>query len=237
MSGMDVSAEIIMDVSGRAMSVAEVEAASKHVAVVGGFNNVHHLASGSGAPTASQNGKSFPGRGHKCGRAVKPQHNRNLSSYNNFFAAKQRIAKESIVVNRHGLCGCKKVALSGTETVLDLFVYDGFPATECGFELFISPTMKRLDRNRTIRSYGIKDGANIYLLPVNKPKKFEPLEESLKKIRVMEHQQMLLDGIVMSAACEEYEHNVVAIGDEWDLYSTDDEGLYDDSDCGDDSFY
>ena len=234
MSGMDVPSGIIMDVSGRAMSVAEVEAASKHVDVVGGFNNVHHLARGSGAPTASQNGKSFPGRGHKCGRAVKPQmldEDNYTPSQKAFFAAMRRNGKKesveeevsTIVVNRHGLCGCKKVALSGTETVLDLFVYDGFPATECGFELFISPTMKRLDRTRTIRSYGIKDGANIYLLPVNKPKKFEPLEESLKKIRVMEYQQMLLDGIVISAACEEYELTVD---------STDDEGL--DSDSTDD---
>ena len=201
MSGMDLPMKIVMDVSGRTMSASEVEAASKHVAVVSGFNNVHHLARGSGVPSASQNVKSFPESGHCCGRAVKPQHKTHLSSYKNVFAAKKMIAKEPIVVNRHGFNGaCKKVALSGTETVLDLFVNDGdMPATDRGFELFISPTMKRLDRNRTIRSYGIKDGANIYLLPVNIPKGFEPLEESLRKIRRMEHQQMIFDGLVVNA--------------------------------------
>lgn len=102
--------------------------------------------------------------------------------------AQQSIANETIVVNMHGLTGLKKVVISGTETILDLFNVD--PVTGY-FELFLSPTMKRLDRARTIGSYGIKDGANIYLLPVNRPKKFEPLEESLRKIWTMEHQQMI----------------------------------------------
>ena len=94
------------------------------------------------------------------------------------------IAKDKIVVNRHGIIGFKKVVLSSTATILDLFNFDPVPGY---FELFLFPTMKRLDRTRTIGSYGIKDGANIYLLPVNRPKKFEPLEESLRKIWMMEH--------------------------------------------------
>ena len=66
--------------------------------------------------------------------------------------------------------------------------------------------MKRLVRTRTIGSYGIKDGANIYLVPVNNPNKFEPLEESLKKISVMEREQMLLDKMAARRQSRVYEH-------------------------------
>jgi hypothetical protein len=104
----------------------------------------------------------------------------------------------TVCVNRWGLTGCNKVYLNETDTILDLFVDDGFSANDRSFELFISPTMKRLDRTRTIGSYGIKDNANIYVLPVNTPKPFEPLEESLMKIVRMEYQQQLLDEIAMS---------------------------------------
>jgi hypothetical protein len=114
-------------------------------------------------------------------------------------------------VNVHGLCCVYKFQVKKTDTVGDLLgtVWNSNcseksvlcvrkhspPIQPLLFELFISPTMKRLDRTRSIGSYEIQEGATIYLLPVNAPKEFEPLEDSIRKIWMMEHQQMILDGL------------------------------------------
>tara|TARA_Y100000591_G_C21774073_1_gene667212 strand:- start:294 stop:872 length:579 start_codon:yes stop_codon:yes gene_type:complete len=115
---------------------------------------------------------------------------------------------DEFVINYYMIDGStsREVIVKGTDTVADLFYLTGLGIRELGFELFISPTMKRLVRTSTLASNDIKEGSHIYVLPVNKPKNFESIEESLRKIREME----LMEHCQMAWMIEDHQKNMIS---------------------------